>query len=148
MIRIATAILLGTGLVAATALTAAEDPIANRKGIMKNVGASMGVLGKMAKGEMEFEPTAAHLALRVMNAGSYGYGELFPAGSETGGETEASPKIWESMDDFQAKVAKFQADTAAAVATPPASKEDLGATLGSVGANCKECHEAFRIKKN
>ena len=146
MKRIASALVLGTAVVLTTAAIGAENPLANRQGVMKNVGAAMGALSKMAKGEMDFNADVAVMALRVMNAGSYGYGELFPAGSE-GGETEASPKIWEDSAGFQAAVVKFQTDTAAAIATPPTSKEELGTALGAIGGNCSGCHESYRVQK-
>ena len=72
---------------------------------------------------------------------------LFPAGTDQG-DTEASPKIWEDMAGFQAKVDKFKADAAAAAAAPPQDVEALKATLGAVGSNCGGCHETFRIKKS
>ena len=148
MKRVITALACGACIAVATAAVAADDPIANRQAIMKNVGAATGVLGKMAKGEMEFDALAAQMALRVINTSSYGYGELFPAGSETGGNTEAKDTIWSDMDGFQAAIVKFQVDTAAAVAAPPAAQADLGPILGSIGANCGACHKAYRIAKN
>ncbi|MHA1524327.1 MAG: c-type cytochrome, partial [Alphaproteobacteria bacterium] len=71
----------------------------------------------------------------------------FPKGSESGMETEASPKIWEDMGGFEAKLAKYQADTAGTLVFPPTSREELGPVLGLMGGNCKSCHEAYRIKK-
>ena len=147
MSRFAIAAVLGTAIIAATSVTAADDPIASRQAIMKNVGASMGALGKMAKGELEFDAGTAQFALRVLNTASLGAGELFPEGSETGGKTEAAPAIWSNRDGFNAEIVKFQTATSAAVASPPASKEDLGGVLGQVGGRCKSCHEGFRVKK-
>lgn len=147
MKRIATALVVGTGIVFATAVTAADDPVANRIAIMKNNGAAMGVLVKMAKGETDFDPTAAQLAFRVVNAGAMGYGELFPEGSG-GGESHAAEAIWNDMDGFQALVVKLQQATSAAIDSPPDSTEALGPALGSVGAVCGDCHEKFRISTN
>ena len=147
MSRFVIAAVLGTAIVAATSVGAADDPIASRQAIMKNVGASMGALGKMSKGALEFDAGTAQFALRVINTASFGAGELFPEGSETGGETEASPKIWSDRAGFNDEIVKFQTATSAAVASPPESKEDLGAVLGQVGGNCKSCHEGFRVKK-
>ena len=56
----------------------------------------------MMKGEAEFNAVAAELILRTMNTAALGFDELFPAGSETGGETTASPKIWEDRAGFDA----------------------------------------------
>ena len=142
-------ILLGAALVAATTSTAisAEDPIAVRKAMMKNVGAATGVGGAMMKGEMEFNAVAAELVLRTMNTAALGFGELFPAGSESGGESTASPKIWEDRAGFDAAVAKFAADTAAGIAAKPANLDAFKAAFGAAASNCGACHKAYRIKK-
>ena len=122
-----------------------------RKAAMKEVGGAMGALGKMAKGEMAFDAAVALASLEKMNEVSKTFADHFPAGSETGmatdgKETTASPKIWEDMDGFNAAIMKFDTDTAAAVAAAPQSVEALGPLLGSVGGNCKACHETYRIK--
>jgi cytochrome c556 len=145
--RILIALAVGASALAATSVIAADDPIAARQQIMKNNGAAMGILSKMAEGEVAFDATAAMLAFTTISSGSIGVGELFPEGSETGGQTRAAPAIWEDMDGFQATVAKFQADTAAALAAPPQSQDELVAARGAVGANCGGCHDKFRLAK-
>jgi len=145
MKQFAVTAVLGVALVAATAVTAADNPIASRQTIMKNVGASMGGLGKMAKGELEFDAVTAEFALRTLNVASHGYGELFPEGSDTGAENRAAPEIWSDRAGFDAEIAKLQESTGAAVAAPPTSVEELGQTLASVGDSCKTCHEGFRL---
>lgn len=124
-----------------------SNAIADRKAAMKSVGGAMGALAKMAKGEMDFSADVALASLQKMNEVAKSYGDLFPAGTETGGETTASPAIWSDADGFKAALAKFEVDTAAAVASPPADQASLGAVMGSVGGNCKACHQTFRIKK-
>ena len=74
------------------------------------------------------------------------FGDYFPEGSSDG-ETTASPKIWEDMDGFKAAIAKFEGETAAGDCCRAESAADLGAVMGSVGGNCKACHETFRVKK-
>ena len=128
------------------------DAINARKMAMKEVGGAMGALSKMAKGEMAFDAAVALASFQKMNDVSKTYGYYFPDGTQTGmdaegKETTAAPKIWEDMDGFKAAIAKFDADTAAAVAAAPASVEALGPLLGSVGGNCKACHETFRVQK-
>ncbi len=126
---------------------AAEDPIATRKAIMKNVGAAAKAGGAMVKGEAEFNAVTAELALRVMNAASLGVGELFPKGSETGGKTTASPKLWEDRAGFDKAMAKFQTDTAAGIASKPADLAAFKVAFGTATANCGACHKAYRVKK-
>lgn len=141
---ICTATLLSSGLAFAASHS---DPIASRKAEMKKVGGAMGTLVKMAKGKMDFDAAAALASLKIMNDVTGKFGELFPVGSETGGKTTASPKIWEDNVGFTAKIAKFKTDTAMAIANAPMDQAAIGATLGLVGANCKACHETYRIKK-
>jgi len=148
MKKLFVAALAGVGVLAASMAISAEDPISVRQALMKNTGAAMGTLGKMAKGEMDFDAAAAELAVRIIHSTSYGVGFYFPKGSETGNKTTASPAIWEKMGDFQATLAAFQAATSAAVASPPKTKEQLGATVGALGKNCGTCHKAFRIQRD
>ena len=121
------------------------DPIADRKAVMKNVGMAMGTLVKMVKGQMDYDPNAALLAFAVMNNASHGLTSLFPAGSETGGESTAHAKIWSDMGGFEAAVGKFNADTAAAIAAKPADAGAFKAAFGQVAGNCKSCHETYRL---
>jgi len=125
------------------------DPIADRQALMKANGKAMGVLVPMAKGEKPFDAAAALAALQTLNddAQKLDVAVHFPPGSETGGETTASPKIWQDQAGFQAALDKFKADAAAAVATPPQDAAAVGATVGALGQNCSGCHENFRIKK-
>ncbi|MEX3008653.1 cytochrome c [Hoeflea sp. TYP-13] len=135
------AVLLSAGLVGSS--LAADDPSKDRQGIMKNVGAATGVGAKMVKGEMEFDPVAAQLVFNTMNAAANGYGYLFPEGSESGNETEASPKIWQDKAGFNAAVAKFIADTNVKIT----DMDSFKAAFGAATKNCGSCHEAYRIKK-
>ena len=107
--------------VLALAGTAAfADPIADRQAIMKSNGKAAGALAPIVKGEKPFDAAVVLAALTTLNenAQKIDVAVLFPAGSETGGKTTASPKIWEDMAGFQAKVDKFKADTASAAAAP------------------------------
>ena len=125
------------------------DPIADRQALMKANGKAMGVLVPIAKGEKPFDAAAVLAALQTLNddAQKLDVAVLFPAGSETGGDTTASPKIWEDPAGFQAAVDKFKADAAAAVAAPPQDAAAVGAAVGALGKNCGTCHETFRVKK-
>ncbi len=125
-----------------------DDPISVRQHIMGNVGGSMKLLGAMAKGEDAYDPRVAQVAFRTMNAASLGFGSQFPVGSEQGGKTEAAPKIWQDMAGFRATLAKFEADTAAAIETPMPDLDSFKPVFGKVAGNCKSCHETYRIKKN
>ncbi len=136
---IAAFVMVGTSAIA--------DPIADRKLAMKNVGLAMGTMVKMVKGQMDYDANAALLAFAVMNNSAHGLTSMFPAGTETGGETTAHAKIWSDAAGFEKAVAKYQADTAAAIAAKPADIDAFKAAFGQVASNCKSCHESYRVAK-
>jgi cytochrome c556 len=128
---------------------ALADPIADRQALMKSNGKAAGMLAPMVKGEKPFDAEVVLAALTTLNqnAQKIDVAVLFPAGTDKGGDTTASPKIWEDMSGFQAKMDKFKADAAAAVAAPAKDLEALKAQFGMLGQNCGGCHETFRVKK-
>lgn len=138
---------LGLGLAAVAATAQPADPIKTRQHLMEQNGKDTKAGFAMATGKVPFDAAAGQAILARMNGVAKEFGKHFPKGSETGGDTEAAPAIWTKPAEFQAALAKFQKDTAAAVAAKPATAEALGQQLGAVTANCKSCHESFRIKK-
>lgn len=143
------ALLLAAPAAAQDAVTPdVADPISLRRVAMQQVGAGMGALGAMAKREIPFEPAVAALALRTMLAAASGYGMLFPEGTEEGGGSRAAPAIWSDRAGFDAAWAKFLSDLDTTVAAPPTDLEALAATMGVVGANCRACHEDYRVERN
>lgn len=145
-LHLVAAVALLTTTVAVTAQPA--DPIATRQALMKSNGKSIGAAMKMLKGEEPFDAAKAQTIVADMHGVAMKFGNYFPATSQTGGNTEASPAIWTKPADFKAALVKFQNDTAAAMAAKPATLDALKAAMGPVGGNCRSCHEAFRIKKN
>lgn len=131
-----------------TTASIAADPIADRKAMMKNVGAAMRVAGGMAQGKIPFDGVAAELAMRVMNSSAAGFPALFPDSSKTGGDTEAAPKIWEDTAGFAAVSNTFKEASAKAIEAAKAGEGDFKAAFGAVAKNCKACHQDYRIKKN
>jgi cytochrome c556 len=125
------------------------DVIEDRQAIMKEKnGASMGVLGKIAKGEMAFDADAVMNAFVTMREGTEGFAELFPEGTQTGGDTTASPAIWSDMEGFRDQLAEFHADLDAAIAAEPANMEEFMPVFQEVAGNCQDCHQDYRVKKD
>lgn len=124
------------------------DALEDREAIMKGFGEAMKTLVPVAKGEAAFDAAVVAAALGKIDEGAkkIDVAVLFPAGSNTG-ESTASPKIWEDMAGFTAKMDKFKADAAAAAAAKPADVDAFKATFGGLAGNCGGCHEAYRIKK-
>ena len=144
-------IVLGALGLSAAAAFAADDPIAARQAIMDSNGASAAVAGGMLKDEIPYSPTVGKAVIAALNATAHTIGDYFPEGSSDAAKSAAAPKIWEDPAGFQAALAKFSTDVAAALQASgkdgPADKAAFQAAVQPVLGNCKTCHETFRLKK-
>ncbi|KQT85974.1 cytochrome C554 [Aurantimonas sp. Leaf443] len=122
-------------------------PIKERQALMKENGKAAKAAGQMLKGETAFDAATAAQIFASMHATAAKFGTLFPENSKTGGDTEAAPAIWQKPAEFQAAVAKFEADTKAASETKVADLDAFKQAFGKVAQNCKSCHESFRVDK-
>ncbi|MCB1544497.1 MAG: cytochrome c [Rhodoblastus sp.] len=145
MKRFALPVLATALVIAGTALAA--EPQEMRQEAMKKAGGAAGTIAKMLKGEAPFDQATAKAAFATMAEVAGTFPDYFPAGSETGFDTEASPKIWENMDDFKAHSAKLEQDATAASMMDLVDAAALGGAMKTVAANCGGCHELYRIKK-
>ncbi|WP_128292538.1 c-type cytochrome [Afifella aestuarii] len=124
-----------------------DNPVQSRQAIMESFGASAKVGGGMIKGEIPYNPAVGQLVLATLDAGAHTFAHYFPEGSDTG-DTEASPKIWQDMEGFHAKIDDLQEATTAAVKAKPQDLDAFKQTFGKVAKNCKSCHEDYRVKKD
>jgi cytochrome c556 len=138
----ATALCLG---LAATAVTAQDAVVEKREQMMKQVGASMGALGGIAKGEKPFDAEAVKTALTTISTDMKAFPDQFPAGSEA--NSAAAPVIWDNMDDFKAKAAKLAGDADTILASMPADQAGVQEAVKTLGANCGTCHQTYRLKR-
>ncbi|MGX9991260.1 c-type cytochrome [Rhizobium sp. Z1P35] len=127
-------------------VTAADGTHDLRIALMKQIGGSAGALADIAKGTKPYDAEAVKAALTKIAATAKVFPDQFKPGTETG-DKEASPKIWENMDDFKARAAKLSTDAETALAQLPADPAAVGATINTLGANCAGCHKAYRIKE-
>lgn len=139
--------LLAGALVAgvATVVVAQGDPIAQRKQIMKNVGAATKLGGELAKGEKPFDLGEAQKILKTYEDAAATVPGLYPETSKTGGETSASPKIWADPAGFKTEFEKWAGD----LKKTSGDVKDLATFRASFGAAtkaCRGCHETYRIK--
>lgn len=142
MTAIATAALC-LGLAAAA--VAQDNPIAKREQMMKQVGASMGALGAIAKGEKPYDAEAVKAALTAISTDMKAFPDQFPAGSEV--NSAAAPAIWDNMDDFKAKSLKLGSDADTILASMPADQAGVAEAMKTLGANCGTCHQTYRLKR-
>ncbi|MFD1746617.1 c-type cytochrome [Rhizobium helianthi] len=136
------AICLGT-----VAAGAADEPQLVRQGLMKQIGGSMGALGAIAKGEKPYDAEVVKKSLTTISQAAKDFPNHFPAGTETGQNTQAAPAIWQNMDDFKAKSLKLSQDAETVLASMPADQAAVGQALKTVGADCSSCHQAYRLKR-
>lgn len=130
----------------APAVAQPGDPVAMREKLMEQNGRDAKLGGQMLKGDVPFDAAKAQGIFASMHGVATKFGNYFPAGSNTA-KSEAAPAIWEKPAEFKAALAKFEKDTAAAMAAKVSTKEAFGAQFMTVTGNCKSCHETFRVKK-
>lgn len=145
IVRIALA--MAVAAVAATTVVAQSDPIAARKAVMKTTGQQTAIGAKMIKGEEPFDLNKAKTIFATYQDTAAKMPGLFPDTAKSGGDSTASPKIWESNADFTARFAKFS-DDAKAAGTSVQDLDSFKAAFGAVTRNCGGCHETYRIKKS
>ncbi|WP_349364018.1 MAG: cytochrome c [Roseitalea porphyridii] len=138
------ATLLAMGVTASLA----QDPIEERQQIMKDNGQAMRVLVPMARGQADYDAEAALAAFVSIRDDAARFGELFPEGTETGGDTRAKPEIWTDREGFDAAVAAFVEDAEAAVAAAPADLDAFRPVFGAMAENCGDCHEVYQVPEN
>ena len=140
------------GLTSAAAM-AQEKPMPQelaRQGLMWTSALNLGILGKMAKGEMAFDAAQAQLAAdSIVAISQVNMGILWPEGSDNFSSdfTRADPKIWENPDDFAAKWADFGKAAKGLQAAVAAGQAALGPAMGAAGGSCKACHDNYRGPK-
>jgi cytochrome c556 len=130
----------------ATAVVAQSKAIGERKEIMKGVGAAAKGGAAMARGSAPYDNAKAIEVFTVYANAAEKMPGLFPDDSKTGGETTASPKIWEDMNGFKGAMAKWGASAKEA----QASVKDLDSfktAFGAIGKQCGACHEVYRVSK-
>jgi cytochrome c556 len=142
-------VLAAAGLAGVWTLSAAlaDAPTKTRQDVMKSVGFAAKTAGAMVKGKAPYDPVKAELAMRTINAAVTGFPYLFPEGSTSGDETEASPKIWEDMKGFLHIADEAREHSGVAIEAAKKGLDDFKKEFAATTKYCKECHEGYRIKK-
>ena len=141
-------VLAGLALaIGVTAALAQSDPITERKNLMKANGAAIRQGTQMVRGEAPFDISKAQEILRTFAVTADKGHTYFPETSKTGGQTEASPKIWESQADFRKRFDDWAADIKKAAANTK-DLETFKAEFATVTKACGSCHETYRVRKS
>jgi cytochrome c556 len=133
-------------LIAAWPALAGDSPQEQRHELMEHVGDAAKPIGEMLKQERAFDAGVAMASFQTWAEAAAAFGDLFPAGSETGYDTEAKATIWSDRAGFDAALAGFAEAVDAAIAAQPQDLESLNAAAGPVFKKCKGCHEDYRVE--
>ncbi|QRM48031.1 cytochrome C556 [Rhizobium sp. BG6] len=148
-IKAIAAAVLVAGMGVSTVFAAGEGTHDARVAMMKKIGGATGSLASIAKGEKPYDAEAVKTALATISETAKAFPDQFKPGTENASaDSEASPKIWENMDDFKARAQKLSTDADALVAQLPADAAGVGAGLKTLGASCGGCHQNYRVKKD
>ena len=139
MLRIlaATAVLaIGATIVCAQNL----DAIKQRRAVMKAI-ANAGITNfDMMKGQTPFDLAKVQAGLMTYQSEAAKLKSLFPDDSKTGGDTDASPKIWQAKAEFEAAIDTFIAGAKTAASTIK-DEATFKAEYPKVVNSCNSCHK-------
>ena len=129
-----------------------DKAIKARQALMQIYSFNLGILGGMAKEEVEYDADAAQAAAdNLLAAATMNQSAMWPAGSDSenaeNSKNRALPAMWENFP----KVAEAgNALATAATDMQGAAGGGLDALKGAMGAagkSCKGCHDDFRAER-
>ena len=147
------AVIVAVAAVTTLQAFAASDPqnaIKYRQSVMKAIGAHIGAIVSVVKGEVGFTADVAAHARGIQEMSQL-VPHLFPKDTDNFSEpnTYARPEIWEEQAKFDAAVKAFQAASAKLVQIAEAGDPSAyGGGLQELGKACGACHKPFRAEKN
>ena len=116
------------------------DAIKNRRDVMRAI-ATAGITNfKMMKGEAPFDLAKVQAGLKIYQDEAAKLKGLFPDDSKTGGDTDASPKIWQERPQFNAAIESF-INGAKAAASAITDEQTFKAEYPKVVTSCGGCHK-------
>ena len=144
----ALAVTLGAGFAQSASHSDTPASVKAREGIMQNYGFSLGVLGGMAKGEMEYDAAAAQAAadrlVALSNLPQEGYWAEGTSSEELEG-SRALPAIWEDMEDFTSGFDDLHEASMAMAEVASDGQEAVAGQMQALGKSCGGCHEDYRM---
>ncbi len=123
-----------------------------RQSHMQLYAHNLGILGGMARGNIEYDAGAAQAAANNLAALSTldqrSYWVPGTSNAELGEATRALPALWEAGSTAR-EIGGQLAEAAATLAAVAGDGQGaLGPALGPVGASCGACHETYRRPNN
>jgi cytochrome c556 len=141
MVRIVlTLITLAIGVIA---VVAQQDLLTERKAYMKGNNDHHKNLRVMISGEQPYDQAKVDAAFAQWAATAQKFPGFFPDDTKGAENTRALARIWETRDDFNAKVAFFT-QAVAENRDKIKSLDDLKANFSNINKACDGCHELYR----
>ena len=140
---------LGVGLVTSASFAASHASVSNkavaaRHAQMQMIAYHTGVLGAIAKGEMEYNSDMVDAAAtNLRDLAKLNGATMWLPGTEQGtvDGSRAKAEMWTNFPDV---IEKLTALTNAADAMIGAADQAaVGAAMGAIGGSCKACHEKY-----
>ncbi|MEM9403238.1 MAG: cytochrome c [Pseudomonadota bacterium] len=122
-----------------------HSPIKQRQDLMQDTRKAASPVGKMLRGDVEFDADVFLESMNVFLTVGTQYGDLFPDDSRFGEGTEAAPAIWSDREGFNKKIDQWVTAARAAVDAAPTTLDDARPLAGQVLRSCKGCHDGYRI---
>ncbi|MCP1659987.1 c-type cytochrome [Neisseria perflava] len=126
------------------AAVGATEDVNERERLMKLFKENFGVMGKMVKGDVDFNAAAFQTAAGILNENADKPWAHYTEESATL-ESEAKPEVWTKAAEFKKEADHFVIAVAALnTAAKEGTLEAVKAPFGEVGQSCKSCHSTFR----
>ncbi|BEI36700.1 c-type cytochrome [Polynucleobacter sp. HIN7] len=121
-----------------------EDAIKYRQSAFALMGAHMGRLSAVVKGEVPYNKEDVARNAAIISTLSSLPWQAFGPGTEGG---KAEPAIWKESAKFKTAADRMQAAVAELnAAAQSGNPENLKRALGATSQTCKACHDDFRKK--
>jgi len=140
--------MIATAGFAASHASVSNKTVAARHAQMTMVSYHTGVLGGIAKGDMEFSSEMVDAAAtNLRELAKMKKATLWIAGTEQGAVdgSRAKAEIWSDPDGFAAAFTDMENAASALIGAADAAA--VGAGMGALGGSCKGCHEKYRGPK-
>ena len=121
----------------------AQDLLAERKTYMRGNNTHHRNLRVIVSGEQPYDQAKVDAAFAQWAETAQKFPGFFPDDTKSAENTRALPRIWETRDDFNAKVASF-AKAVAENRDKIKNLDDLKANFPVINKTCDDCHELYR----
>ena len=129
---------------AVVGVSSAQDPVATRQALMKQVGQQMKDASGFATGQTPWDAAKVKAVTSALAANGKKAQGLFPASSAAHAKSQTDPKVWKNKADFDKRLAEMSTLALAAGKAP--SMEAYRPAFTKLSATCKSCHDTYRKK--